>query len=50
MKGNTFFYEYFRDDEQQSYPTCDHYEDTKQHDKEEETSIDIHEDISCHQL
>jgi hypothetical protein len=49
-EGKPIFYEYSSDDEQQAYPTFDHYEDTKQHDKEEEPSIDIHEEISCHQL
>jgi hypothetical protein len=49
-EGQPIFYEYSSDDEQQAYPTFDHYEDTKQHDKEEEPSIDIHEEISCHQL
>jgi hypothetical protein len=49
-EGNPIFYEYSSDDEQQYYPTFDHYDNTKQHDKKEEPSIDIHEEISCHQL
>jgi hypothetical protein len=49
-EGKPIVYEYSSGDEQQAYPTFDHYENTKQHNKEEEPSIDIHEEISCHQL
>ena len=32
-QGQLVFDEYSSDDEQQAYPTFDHYEDSKRHDK-----------------
>jgi hypothetical protein len=34
-EGKPFFDEYSSDDEQQAYPTFDHYEDTERHDKKQ---------------